>query len=454
MHWKLKVAGYGKIEHAQVEAGPLTLFVGDNNSGKSYLMSLLWGIFHLGIMGVMGPGARQKTEEEQILGRWIKAHIKSAWTKGSSTAQAGEVGEELQKVLGKGLMRNKDDVVRRIFNSRDVKMEQMEIQLKDLDSVSLSFQRQRDETGQMTEDISFKSSIGIEYKVSKMIPENMDHTDEHVMVCLILSLVTGIPFENGDRRNRRIYVPSARTGFMLTKDLINKAGRNTAFNIRTEGEQDETTPFVRPVNQFLDVMNDLTFDRMGDQRFWGITDYLENGMAEGTVEMSPLPNKEVSYVPAGQKKAMPLRVVSAVVTELSPLILILKHKDSLDALFYEEPEMCLHPQLQQKMARVICQLVNAGVNMTVTTHSDIILQHINNMLALSAREERDELCGRLGYTSGDLLDRDQIKVYQLKAGANGGTEVEELECGENGFAIPTFNDALDRIMDEAYVIQE
>lgn len=33
-------------------------------------------------------------------------------------------------------------------------------------------------------------------------------------------------------------------------------------------------------------------------------------------------------------------------------------------------------------------------------------------------------------------------------------KVEELICGKNGFAVPTFNDALDRIMDEAYAIQE
>ncbi|MCI8790709.1 MAG: ATP-binding protein [Lachnospiraceae bacterium] len=42
MGWRLKVSGYGKIESAEIETAPLTLFVGDNNSGKSYLMSLLW----------------------------------------------------------------------------------------------------------------------------------------------------------------------------------------------------------------------------------------------------------------------------------------------------------------------------------------------------------------------------------------------------------------------------
>jgi predicted ATPase len=39
--WKLTVEGLGRIEHAEVDVRPLTLFAGPNNSGKSYLASLL-----------------------------------------------------------------------------------------------------------------------------------------------------------------------------------------------------------------------------------------------------------------------------------------------------------------------------------------------------------------------------------------------------------------------------
>lgn len=60
----------------------------------------------------------------------------------------------------------------------------------------------------------------------------------------------------------------------------------------------------------------------------------------------------------------------------------------------------------------------------------------------------------IGIYSPRPAEPQKVKVYQLKAVAGGKTKVEELNCGENGFAVPTFNDALDRIMDEAYVIQE
>ena len=90
----------------------------------------------------------------------------------------------------------------------------------------------------------------------------------------------------------------------------------------------------------------------------------------------------------------------------------------------------------------------------VTTHSDLILQHVNNMIRLARREDKETLCRQFGYKEDDLLRAEQVKVYQLKSRADGESSVEELLCGENGFAIPSFNDALDRIMDEAYTIQE
>ncbi len=219
-------------------------------------------------------------------------------------------------------------------------------------------------------------------------------------------------------------------------------------------KREEISPFTRPVNQFLDVINDLAPNSQGRGEFERIVEYLENGMAEGKVEFSGLSAREIAYLPAGREKEIPLRVVSAVVTEVSPLILILKHMRSFDTLFYEEPEMCLHPQLQQKMARVICRLVNAHLNMIVTTHSDLILQHINNMICLPQREDAKQICQQFDYTSGDLLQAKQVRVYQLTSKAGGKTEVDELICGKYGFAIPTFNNALDKIMDEAYAIQE
>lgn len=450
MYWKLKVWEYGKIKSAEIEMAPLTLFVGDNNSGKSYLMSLLWGIQNFGVGVLLGSDEEQECKEETLFD-WMRGQIAAAWENGSCMARVSEVADELQAILDKRLKRNKDYLVERIFNSQSVKIKELQIELKDLDGLFIKIESVKGIGGER-DYLYFKCNRTIEYKLA-FSQEDFAKLNENVnwaMTYIIFSLVLDISAGPMDVLNRIIFLPSSRTGFMLTKDIINKVGRNTAFNIG----QEKVTPFSRPVNQFLDVMNDLVLDDNGSKEFNQIIEYLENGMAEGTVDINTLPNKDVFYVPEGQKEGIPFRAVSAVVTELSPLILILKHKRRLDALFYEEPEMCLHPQLQQKMAKVICRLVNKQLAMTVTTHSDIILQHINNMIRLSDREDRENICQQLGYTSDDLLSAENVKVYQLKSLTTGESVVEKLECGKNGFVIPTFNDALDKIMDEAYTIQE
>lgn len=449
MGWRLKVSGYGKLESAEIETAPLTLFVGDNNSGKSYLMSLLWGIRNLGGELLYADETMEITETYDRLRCWVKKQIETAREQGVHTVLASEIGDELQSVLQERINQNRDKFVKAIFNSSDVEIEELQIELTGLADISLDF-IVREYGRNMGVAITSTGNDGVELALSEkeratgILEEKTGRYFVNTLMALVLDSHGGF--------NREIYFPAARTGFMLTKDIINKVSRRTTFNVAAE--QETMVPFVRPINQFLDVINDLTFDGESNEDFKEIVQYLENGMADGTVEMSALPNKEAMYVPNGKTSGMPLRITSAVVTELSPLILILKYKRYVDALFYEEPEMCLHPQLQQKMGRVLCKMVNAGVQMNVTTHSDIILQHVNNMVRLSGREDREEICHQLGYTARDLLSPQKVKVYQLKAVAGGKTKVEELNCGENGFAVPTFNDALDRIMDEAYVIQE
>ena len=443
----MKVLEYGKIKSAEIEVSPLTLFVGDNNSGKSYLMALLWGIQNLGVSELISSVLREETKLEHELIGWIRAQVALACEQGEHIAQVCEIEKELQAFLREGLRQNKDNLVKKIFNSSDVKIKDLQIELKDLDKISLTFTKLKDRWGsEELDSLRIKNNTGTEYTIK--LSEIEWGYQNNLIICMILSLAMEISIGEVNGIYENIYLPAARTGFMLTKDIINKAGRNAAFNIGVQ--QEEMSPFIRPINQFLDVMNDLSFDSKGDRGAAAIAEYLENYMAEGTVEMSTLPNKEVLYVPAGQEKGIPLRIVSAVVTEISPLILILKHKKRVKGLFYEEPEMCLHPQLQQKIARVICQLASAGVKMTLTTHSDIILQHINNMIRLSERQDAERICSELGYDSGDLLKAEEVKVYQLKSNAGEGTKVEELPCGKNGFAVPTFNDALDRIMEEAF----
>ena len=442
--WKLIVEDFGKIKSAEIEVAPLTLFVGDNNSGKSYLLSLIWGIKNLGIETFLNYSQIEKKE----LIDWMTEKITTVMTTGSCKFSLETVEDMFEEVLNDQLKKEKEEFVKRIFNSDKVSIGKLYVQFENLKNIDLEVNL--DENERLTLNINRKLVLCVNMKITEIKPLLKTGVVQWAILQNIYVYILKLNNTVNDD-NSCIYLPAARTGFMLTKDIINKVGRQNTFNISTEKET--ITPFIRPINQFLDVMTDLTTEYTRNKELLELSYAIEKELASGTVEISSMPNKEVQYVPDGFESGIPLRLTSAVVTELSPLILILKHKQLIESFCYEEPEMCLHPQLQHKMGKMIGRMVNSGIEMIITTHSDLILQHINNMIKLSNREDKNEICQKLGYTSKDLLTCDNVRVYQFETKMQEKTEVKELVCGENGFVVPTFNNALDLIMDEAYEIQ-
>ena len=51
-----------------------------------------------------------------------------------------------------------------------------------------------------------------------------------------------------------------------------------------------------------------------------------------------------------------------------------------DTLIVEEPEAHLHPAAQTEVAHTLARLVNAGVQVVVTTHSDRLLKEFGNLI--------------------------------------------------------------------------
>lgn len=446
--WKVRVEDYGKIKSAEIEMAPLTLFVGDNNSGKSYLLALLWGIENLGVGTLVGRDYVDE-EETHVLAEWLFEQIECAVKQKQNRVSVKAIIERMESLLNKQLEKQKNVLAKGIFNSENVKIGKLTMDLSGLSERYVYFEADV-EAGKLSMQFAGRHKYGFS---KGFMDQNKLRKETQLQWGMIRALYGGVmDLNDGElQESRVVYLPAARTGFMLTKDIINKVGRNSTFNLADESET--ITPFIRPINRFLDTIEDLSVDAVGDKKYIGLAAAIEREMTDGTVEFSTMPNKEVLYVPNGFKKGIPLRLSSAVVTELAPFILILKHRKHVKRFYYEEPEMCLHLQLQYKMGKIIGQTVNAGINMVITTHSDLILQHINNMIRLAVREEREEICREFAYTGADMLSCEQVKVYQLKAKTRGKTEVEELPCGENGFSVPTFNDALDEIMDTAYRIQ-
>ncbi len=444
LRWKLRVKDYGKISSADIEMAPMTLFVGDNNSGKSYLLSLLWGIHNLGTNQWLSMEEGLQTDELAALKSWMYEQMRMAREKKIHEVVIGEAAGLFEAVLNQILAKEKNNIVKWIFNSTDISIGYLEIVFQDVKEQVLKFEYEQKYS-------LLTISLDLQKFAISRDAEELFGDSSQVIWPLIVNIYRVILDSPPEGTNADMYLPSARTGFMLTKDIVNKYSRQEMFNLFAK--KDPVAPFTRPINQFLDILGDLSDNAEIKLSYSKIAEKMEQEMAGGRLEINTLPGKEVLYVPNGNDKRMPLRMVSAVVTELSPFMLIMKHKQMINRFYYEEPEMCLHPQLQQKMGNILCRTIRMGIDIAMTTHSDIILQYINNMIRLCNREDSIQLCKELGYQQSDLVSDDAVKVYQLKTGSDGKTYVENLPCGRNGFVVPTFNDSLEKFLEETCEIQ-
>jgi hypothetical protein len=183
-----------------------------------------------------------------------------------------------------------------------------------------------------------------------------------------------------------------------------------------------------------------------------ILDFVEQNIISGKIDITDTPLPEIRYEPEGLKQTLPLYLSSGVVAEVAGFLSLFKFDQFERICIYEEPEMCLHPDLQWKMARVLVKLVNAGFKVWVSTHSDIIIQHVNNMIKLSNYPdgEREQLQKERGYDEDDGISSDKVRMYQFDVASDHKTDVRPLEYGINGFRIPTFGKVFREMQDEVW----
>ena len=72
--------------------------------------------------------------------------------------------------------------------------------------------------------------------------------------------------------------------------------------------------------------------------------------------------------------------------------------DLVNFLIIDEPESHLDTANQIQLARLVARLVNSGVKVLITTHSDYIVREINNLIMLSSPlEDGDKVRLKMGY---------------------------------------------------------
>lgn len=108
-------------------------------------------------------------------------------------------------------------------------------------------------------------------------------------------------------------------------------------------------------------------------------------------------------------------------------------------LIIDEPELNLHPDNQRKMAGLLARLVNAGIKIMVTTHSDYLIRELNNRIMLNNEiDNKQALMKDAKMVKQDILRPEQVKAFSLKDDHS----IKEVTVDRHGINMEIFDDLI------------
>ena len=142
----------------------------------------------------------------------------------------------------------------------------------------------------------------------------------------------------------------------------------------------------------------------------------------------------------------PMARASSMLSELAPLLLVLKSpRLYVDHLTIDEPEAHLHPEMQVRVASFLAALVNQGMGIVLTTHSDFFVAQFNNMIRLHELTESIDPPQPLG---NPVLDRSRVRAVRFSRENGWCVARESVPDPIDGVDESTFTDIMRSQYDE------
>lgn len=426
----------GAIDEASIELAPLTVICGRNNTGKTYATYAIyaflstwrqltaWEVDNNDMNALFTDGAVSIDLEEKFASHWpeIKTQTSKRWK------------SYLPRALGAPADR---------FNDTEISFDFELDNLWKNDSFKKEF---RSEQGRIlfSAEKAAKSSVIQIVALNDNEPKDFPRfaLEEFVSQTLLEAIL-------GPYLPTAFMVSTERTGAVIFKEELNLT-KNKIVNFLAT--MDSSKHELNPGKLFeaiykdgypLPVENNVQFvNRFGSlealsstllaQHPTLVTDF--ESIAGGKYET----NKDgvTHFVPRDSKTRLRLSEASSAARSLVVIWYWLKAQAAVGhMLLVDEPELNLHPENQRAFARFLAKLVNLGVKVLITTHSDTMLREFNTLIMLGQNLDHvTQVRHQHGYSDDECLHIDSIRLYvangkpRSPAGKAKRGAISTLEC--------------------------
>lgn len=174
--------------------------------------------------------------------------------------------------------------------------------------------------------------------------------------------------------------------------------------------------YAIPIAKYINWLNDM--DEITKQRadFHDFAQQIQKKLVGGIYKVSGRTSK-IEFKPYQKKRDgnntqyMSLHLTSSIVKSLFGLWFYLQNQAKKgDILMIDEPELNIHPENQRQIARLLAKLVNAGLKVVISTHSDYIVREFNSLIMLS-QDKNGTLQKKHKYLPDEILKTEQVAAY-------------------------------------------
>lgn len=443
----LKIENFGPIVEGTVEFKPLTFLIGANNSGKTYVATLLYALSRA-LNGATSLPIQNWNDDLAVVEQFVAEHLQSE----ADWFQVDAFPPSLLRAIESYLLsltdrtsQSVDETIRQYFSVTKLS----DLVRHDAEgSASLHIESTGLTAGRPFVSIDVSEAI-TRVEVDRTVPSRMEAPEPSYLLGMLrrpnllplelsLDLWTSMVRSAGYGRFQSYYLPAARSGILDSWPLFATLAVRNLSRAIVRGET-EIAPFSGVVGEFLQIViarflpsSDQNGHEADRSALRPAIDLLEGELLGGRVvidENRPGADQLLFQTEALQ---VPLQRASSMVTELAAIDLLVREVlDPNDLLIIDEPESHLHPENQRLIARVLVRLANAGVNLVAPTHSSTILHQVSNMLLASTLDEASR--AKFGYVEADLISADDVAVYVFEQRED-GTHIVPVAI-EPGFGI-------------------
>lgn len=456
---KIKVKHLGALDQAEFSLGDLTIICGENNTGKTYATHATFGF-----LDYLMSNAEFPVDKDVIA---------KLFAEGSASIALQPYIDHLQQHLDAASKRY-SKILHRIFAGSESRFEDSELKCEMQLKAGASSAKVNIKYGSAEKSFLqiVTTEAGADLEVSLVVEkDSADLPPRHFIENMIGEGIASAIL--GNSIPRPFLASAERTGAAIfqreldfTKNrLVEMLGDKSTklhpvqFLSKFSGEYPIA---VRKNVDFIRSLPDLTNkESFILKKHPEILESFQD-IIGGEYKVSK--DGEVQFIPNTNRRVkLALVESSSAVRSLLDIGFYLRHVAAPgDLLMVDEPELNLHPENQRRVARLFARLINLGIKVFITTHSDYIIKELNTLIMLGRDIPRmRQIAEREKYRPEEMLSADKVRVYIAKEAlvdlGDGGkrkrrnTLVNANISREYGIEAPSFDktiNEMNRIQDE------